>query len=66
MKIHEFEDSFKNFDFGVNGGIGLTTLENVAIEVRYNLGLVGMFDEDRAPKFEGTNAVIQIALTCRL
>ncbi|AXG72008.1 outer membrane protein beta-barrel domain protein [Kordia sp. SMS9] len=66
VKIHEFEDSFKNFDFGVNGGIGVTILENVAIEARYNLGLADMFDEDRAPNFEGKNAVIQIGLTYRL
>jgi hypothetical protein len=66
VKIHEFEDSFKNFDFGINGGIGLTILENVAIEARYNLGLADMFDEDRAPNLEGTNAVIQIGLTYRL
>ncbi|MFK7750777.1 MAG: porin family protein [Kordia sp.] len=66
VKIHEFEDSFKNFDFGVNGGIGLTILENVAIEARYNLGLADMFDQDRAPNFEGKNAVIQIGLTYRL
>ncbi|MCH2194273.1 porin family protein [Kordia sp.] len=66
VKIHEFEDNFKNFDFGVNGGIGLTILENVAIEARYNLGLAEMFDEDRVPNFEGKNAVIQIGLTYRL
>ncbi|WP_298512974.1 porin family protein [uncultured Kordia sp.] len=66
VKIHEFEDNFKNFDFGVNGGIGLTILENVAIEARYNLGLADMFDEDRAPNIEGKNAVIQIGLTYRL
>ncbi|MGH1388238.1 porin family protein [Kordia sp.] len=66
VKIHEFEDSFKNFDFGINGGIGLTVLENVAIEARYNLGLADMFDEDRAPNIEGKNAVIQIGVTYRL
>jgi hypothetical protein len=66
VKIHVFEDNFKNFDFGVNGGIGLTVLENVAIEARYNLGLADMFDEDRAPTLEGKNAVIQIGITYRL
>jgi hypothetical protein len=66
VKIHEFEDSFKNFDFGINGGFGVTIIENVAIEARYNLGLADMFDEDRAPTLEGKNAVIQIGLTYRL
>ncbi len=66
VKIHEFEDSFKNFDFGVNGGIGITILENVVIDARYNLGLADMFDEDRAPNFEGKNAVIQIGISYRL
>ncbi|WP_420574247.1 porin family protein [Kordia sp.] len=66
VKIHEFEDNFKNFDFGVNGGIGINILENVDIEARYNLGLADMFDEDRAANFEGKNAVIQIGITYRL
>ncbi len=66
FKIHEFEDSFKNFDYAANIGFGLTILENVAVEARYSLGLADMFDEDRAPNFEGKNAVIQIGLTYRL
>lgn len=66
VKIHEFEDSFKNFDFAVNGGIGVEVLENVSIEARYSLGLADMFDEDRAPNFEGKNAVIQLGVTYRL
>jgi hypothetical protein len=66
VKIHEFEDSFKNFDFAVNAGFGVEVLENVSIEARYSLGLADMFDEDRAPNLEGKNAVIQIGLTYRL
>jgi opacity protein-like surface antigen len=66
FKVHEFEDSFKNFDFAVNGGIGLEVLENVSVEARYSLGLADMFDEDRAPNIEGKNAVIQIGVTYRL
>lgn len=66
FKIHEFEDSFKNFDYAVNVGIGLNVLENVSIEARYSLGLADMFDEDRAPNFEGKNAVIQLGVTYRL
>ncbi|MEM6687568.1 MAG: porin family protein [Bacteroidota bacterium] len=66
VKIHEFEDNFKNFDFGINGGIGVNIMENFGIEARYNLGLADMFDEDRAPNLEGKNAVIQIGLTYRL
>ncbi|MEM6718111.1 MAG: porin family protein [Bacteroidota bacterium] len=66
VKVHEFEDSFKTFDFGINGGIGVTFIENVAVEARYSLGLADVFDEDRTPaNFEGNNAVIQIALTYR-
>lgn len=66
VKIHEFEDSFKNFDYAINGGFGLEILENVSIEARYSLGLADMFDEDRAPNLEGKNAVIQIGVTYRL
>jgi len=66
VKIHEFEDSFKNFDFAVNGGFGLEVLENVSIEARYSLGLVDMFDEERAAILEGKNAVIQVGVTYRL
>lgn len=66
VKIHEFEDSFKNFDFGINGGFGLTLVENLVLEARYNLGLADMFDEERAPTIEGKNAVIQIGLSYRL
>ncbi|EDP95269.1 porin family protein [Kordia algicida OT-1] len=66
VKIHEFEDNFKNFDFAVNGGIGIEIVENLAAEARYSLGLIDMFDEDRAPNFEGKNAVIQLGITYRL
>lgn len=66
FKIHEFEDSFKNFDYAVNAGFGLNILENVSVEARYSLGLADMFDEDRAPNFEGKNAVIQLGVTYRL
>ena len=66
IKIHEFEDSFKNFDYGVNAGIGLNIFENVAVEARYSLGFADMFDEDRAPNLEGKNAVIQLGITYRL
>ncbi|MBC8754718.1 PorT family protein [Kordia sp. YSTF-M3] len=66
VKVHEFEDNFKNFDFAVNGGFGLEILENVSIEARYSLGLADMFDEERAPNIEGKNAVIQVGVTYRL
>lgn len=66
IKVHEFEDSFKNFDYGVNAGIGLNIFENVAIEARYSLGLADVFDEDRAPNLEGKNGVIQLGITYRL
>jgi hypothetical protein len=66
VKVHVFEDNFKNFDFAVNGGFGLEILENVSIEARYSLGLVDMFDEERAPNIEGKNAVIQVGVTYRL
>jgi len=66
FKVHEFEDSFKNFDYAVNAGFGFNVLENVSIEARYSLGLVDVFDEDRAPNIEGKNAVIQIGVTYRL
>ncbi|WP_046745813.1 porin family protein [Kordia zhangzhouensis] len=66
VKVHEFEDSFKNFDYAVNGGIGLDIIENISLEARYSLGLADMFDENRAPNLEGKNAVIQIGVTYRL
>lgn len=66
VKIHEFEDSFKNFDFAINGGIGVEIVNNVSVEARYSLGLADMFDEERAPNLEGKNAIIQIGLTYRL
>jgi len=66
VKVHEFEDNFKNFDFAVNGGFGVEILENVSVEARYSLGLADMFDEDRAPNIEGKNVVIQIGVTYRL
>ncbi|WP_430409435.1 porin family protein [Kordia sp.] len=66
FKVHEFEDSFKNFDYAVNAGIGLNILEDVSVEARYSLGLADMFDEQRAPNIEGKNAVIQIGVTYRL
>lgn len=66
VKVHEFEDSFNNFDYALNGGIGVQLVEDVSFEARYSLGLADMFDEDRAPNFEGKNAVIQIGITYRM
>ncbi|QHI35999.1 hypothetical protein IMCC3317_13520 [Kordia antarctica] len=66
VKVHEFEDSFNNFDYAVNAGFGLEVIENVSIEARYSLGLAEMFDEKRAPNLEGKNAVIQVGVTYRL
>ncbi|WP_046757987.1 porin family protein [Kordia jejudonensis] len=66
VKIHEFEDNFKNFDYAVNAGFGIEFIENVSVEARYSLGLADMFDEDRAPNLEGKNSIIQIGVTYRL
>ncbi|WGK64341.1 porin family protein [Croceiramulus getboli] len=63
IKIHEFEDGYKNFEFAGLGGIGLDLNDNFTIEARYAFGLSDIID---AEAIDAKNRYLQVLVAFKL
>lgn len=57
----DFKDYMKNFDFGLNFGLGYE-FDKFAINGRYNVGLSDIWDSAEFEEFDNQNSVIQLGI----
>jgi hypothetical protein len=55
VKVHEFEDGFKNFAFSGTGGIDFMVTDEIFLSARYTYGLTNIFDEVMAIEAKNSN-----------
>ncbi|HLT52608.1 MAG TPA: porin family protein [Flavobacteriaceae bacterium] len=64
LKIHEFEDGYKNFVFSGVGGVEFMVSDVLFLDARFNYGFMNIFD-DEIP-FEAKNQNIQIGFGLKI
>ncbi|TWO32852.1 PorT family protein [Seonamhaeicola sediminis] len=57
IKVHEYEDGFKNFGYSAIGGIEFKISHQLFVDARYTYGLVNVLDDIES--FEAINTKIQ-------
>lgn len=55
LKIHEYEDGYKNFTFSGLAGIEFMVTKDIFIDARYNYGFMNVFDDDTNVEAMGRN-----------
>ncbi|GAA3789784.1 porin family protein [Corallibacter vietnamensis] len=65
VKIHEFNDGYKNFGFSGIGGLEFMITDEIFIDARYSYGLSNILD-DNNPMGEATNTNIQFGIGIKI
>ncbi|MCB0433214.1 MAG: outer membrane beta-barrel protein, partial [Mangrovimonas sp.] len=64
LKIHEYEDGYKNFVFSGVGGIEYTLWDDFFIDVRFDYGFMNITDDDNP--WEAKNQNIQFGFGVKI
>ncbi|WP_418509813.1 porin family protein [Corallibacter sp.] len=65
VKIHEFNDGYKNFSFSGIGGLEFMITDEIFIDARYSYGLSNILD-DNNPMGEAINTNIQFGIGIKI
>ncbi|WP_417291058.1 porin family protein [Corallibacter sp.] len=65
VKIHEFNDGYKNFGFSGIGGLEFMITDEIFIDARYSYGLSNILD-DNNPMGEAINTNIQFGIGIKI
>jgi len=62
IKVHEFDDGYKNFAFSAIAGIEYMITDEIFIDARYSYGLSNIFDDDVILEAINTNLQIGVGI----
>ncbi|WP_223035060.1 porin family protein [Hanstruepera marina] len=66
LKVHEYEDGFKNFGFSGVGGLEFMISDEIFIDARYHYGFTNVLDDDNPSGYEATNTNIQLGIGIKI
>ncbi len=64
VKVHEFEDGYKNFAFSGTGGLDFMVTDEIFLSARYTYGLTNIFDDVMV--VEATNSNMQFGVGIKI
>ncbi|RSK38533.1 porin family protein [Mangrovimonas spongiae] len=62
VKIHEYEDGYKNFAFSGIGGLEFMITDEIFIDARYHYGLTNIIDDENDIEAKNTNIQLGIGI----
>ena len=65
VKVHEFEDGYRNFSFSGVGALEFMITDEIFIDARYHYGVTNILD-DNPVGLEATNTNIQIGIGVKI
>lgn len=66
VKVHEYDDGFKNFAFSGAGGLEFMITDEIFVDARYYYGFTNVLDDDNPSGYEATNTNIQFGVGIKI